>query len=778
MTIQYETFGASPKEGNGVNTDFPSNGLFENAGEMKVTHTDSNGVITTLTDGVHFTYSGYGAASGSVTYPKAGSGISILPSSEYITIAPDLPFTQLVDLVSQGKYRPEVAEQVADNIVRLIQQLRDNAGRAMVLPPGTPTDFDKTLPSPGATKLFGYSYDGKSISLYDLIDSIFVNQEAEPTTDGSLYLWQKTSTGDLYHLKSGLWVLSAGIVTVLNKAEAKLIEPTEGASLIILSDDGAGRVFKAVTGLTGQADNGGDYCGTQIAFDETAVWRADNYATGIINGVEFGLKGDGITNMDVPFAAAIAHLESLGGGTLHLNAGIYLKGLIQNVKAPIKIIGAGNGEDSTGQTSTSDGITSFKALPALTGFHMFVFRSATAGNYLSGCCMKNVKFMLQGIAGSIKLDRVESSIFENIYAASSNGTWVTTNMLLINGCRFNYFENLYLSGTNECDVLQLEGQGTYAGCTQNVFNRVTLGYGAASGTGVEGALVLNGDVDNNIFYHTHCINGNVLPGVSGTYGLVLKNGGSHARNNSFYYFIGHVKAQSLTRGNNILDLGAETGSVTIDAGGQLNYNVKDNATGGIYQTQRLALTENKDITLGSMQIIPGSVSSPVNGSFSVSGGEGRFPTIDFSSTNNEALGFNLSPPDNWSSGEIAGLNLFFSSDIAGGPGADEVRVELLIAVHTATAGGTPFSPDKTETFTVNVSQTSGSYLHKAAAIFSSAQAFTAGENISVRITRVGGDAADTFTGKWQLMSAQLLFTATGPDSGGVGPWAQGVIGTN
>jgi hypothetical protein len=76
---------------------------------------------------------------------------------------------------------------------------------------------------------------------------------------------------------------------VLNKTNAKLIEPTVGASIIILSADGNGRVWVAKTGLTGQVDNGGTYCGTLIAYNSTSVWEAENHSSGVGDAIEFGV---------------------------------------------------------------------------------------------------------------------------------------------------------------------------------------------------------------------------------------------------------------------------------------------------------------------------------------------------------------------------------------------------------------------------------------------------------------------------------------------------------
>jgi hypothetical protein len=246
---------------------------------------------------------------------------------------------------------------------------------------------------------------------------------------------------------------------------------------------------------------------------------------------------------------------------------------------------------------------------------------------------------------------------------------------------------------------------------------------------------------------------------------------AHPRNNVIKYLAGDVYADASTHGNTISNWTGEEGQVFIETGGQINYTVHDNAAGGLYQTPTLKLKEDKMVHLGDMAIIPGGVTDAARGSM----GARRFPTIDFGATNEEVVGFYLTPPYDWSGGSITGVRFYYSSSAAGT--SNNVVVETLITCQPALAAGTPFSPDKTENVTLPVNDTA-SYLHVNTQTFAAAQAFGNADSIGVRLTRKPGDASDDYAGNWQLMGCEVLFEADGPESGTSGPWPIGGLGKN
>ena len=146
MTVSSEDFGAGPLEGNGSNTAFPYTGKFDTASEMQVLHTDADGTVTELTADVHFTVSGLGDTSGTVTYPKSGSGLATLPSGEYITIEPNLPYKQQSNLRSAGGYSANVIENALDYGVRLAQQVRNLMTRTIRINRADGATIDGELP--------------------------------------------------------------------------------------------------------------------------------------------------------------------------------------------------------------------------------------------------------------------------------------------------------------------------------------------------------------------------------------------------------------------------------------------------------------------------------------------------------------------------------------------------------------------------------------------------------------------------------------------------------
>lgn len=160
MTVPSESYGGGPYEGDGANESFAWTGLFNAVTEFDVVHTDSTGNMTTLTYDDHYTVSALGGTSGTVTYPKAGSGYDTLPEDEYISIVPALPYTQETDLTVHGIYKPSLIETAFDKVTRLIQQLKSTTADATY---GTSTELNaetaQTAALEATNTLLRYTFD-------------------------------------------------------------------------------------------------------------------------------------------------------------------------------------------------------------------------------------------------------------------------------------------------------------------------------------------------------------------------------------------------------------------------------------------------------------------------------------------------------------------------------------------------------------------------------------------------------------------------------------------
>jgi hypothetical protein len=119
--------------------------------DIEVIHTvTATGVETTLTEGTGATKYSVGLtsypATGSITYPA--DEVTPIPSTETITIKRVLPYTQLIDLTTQGPYSADTQEVALDKLTIMILQLQEQLDRAILIPVGSSVGFvgDDTIP--------------------------------------------------------------------------------------------------------------------------------------------------------------------------------------------------------------------------------------------------------------------------------------------------------------------------------------------------------------------------------------------------------------------------------------------------------------------------------------------------------------------------------------------------------------------------------------------------------------------------------------------------------
>ena len=100
MTISTTTT-KNQHNGNASATTFAYNFKILDDDDIEVIKTASNGTDTTLSKTTHYTVSGVGNDSGSITYPVSGTALA---ADEKITIRRKMSFTQPTDLQNQGGF--------------------------------------------------------------------------------------------------------------------------------------------------------------------------------------------------------------------------------------------------------------------------------------------------------------------------------------------------------------------------------------------------------------------------------------------------------------------------------------------------------------------------------------------------------------------------------------------------------------------------------------------------------------------------------------------------
>ena len=101
----------------GTNKDWPIEFEFLNGDNIAVIHIASDGTETIVTDKT--------VGVSTVTAPASGEAY---PSGDSVRIERSMPYTQLDDYTTQGKFSPEDMERTADGLTMIAQQIRDVAG--------------------------------------------------------------------------------------------------------------------------------------------------------------------------------------------------------------------------------------------------------------------------------------------------------------------------------------------------------------------------------------------------------------------------------------------------------------------------------------------------------------------------------------------------------------------------------------------------------------------------------------------------------------------------
>jgi len=131
MTVQTET-NVAIFEGNGVADEFDYAFRVLDAAHLVVEQLSATtGLVTKTYTAGEYTVSGIGLNAGSVTL-LAGA----LSADYHLRVTRTVPYTQDLDIVNQGGFYPQTVEDQLDLTVMGLQQVGDQVGRALLVPPG------------------------------------------------------------------------------------------------------------------------------------------------------------------------------------------------------------------------------------------------------------------------------------------------------------------------------------------------------------------------------------------------------------------------------------------------------------------------------------------------------------------------------------------------------------------------------------------------------------------------------------------------------------------
>lgn len=149
-------------EGNGATTVFPFDFKVWEPSQLQVTISDPEGKASVA--------SGWTASltdtGGSVTYQKDGAP---LPKGWRLAIVRNMPFTQLVDLLSGTRFDPQVIEDALDRATAERQQLAEQLGRTITIQPTEEKTPDEVLTDILDTASKANEYAEQALTTYEKV---------------------------------------------------------------------------------------------------------------------------------------------------------------------------------------------------------------------------------------------------------------------------------------------------------------------------------------------------------------------------------------------------------------------------------------------------------------------------------------------------------------------------------------------------------------------------------------------------------------------------------
>lgn len=274
--------------GDGSNKNFPFNIKFFENSQIYVYLINSDGDAIGQTLNVDYTLSGaQNVSGGTVAFTTAPS-----VGTANVLVQRVLPFVQPTSIRNQGAFFPAIHEDVFDRLTMEIQQasafgsnsLQKNAAR-------TGWDFESLRGINAADPVNPQDVVTKSwFQLYlDGFSGAVNNTQNISYDTGSLYEYLRTSNNRVVNTISALRLL----VGARNQRATTLGYYARG-------DGGASQYYLDSSDTT-SADNGGSV----IVGADGSRWKL--VISGVVNVLQFGARGDGSTNDDAAFQAALTY---------------------------------------------------------------------------------------------------------------------------------------------------------------------------------------------------------------------------------------------------------------------------------------------------------------------------------------------------------------------------------------------------------------------------------------------------------------------------------------
>lgn len=189
--------------GNGVTQIFPLPFRFFDNSEIQAwLVTNATGALTALTLGTHYTLSGAGDPEVDGNPTSELTMLTAPTSLQSLFVQRVIPLTQPTDIVNQGRFFPEIHENVFDRLTMLMQQVAGEAEGAIRVAIGDPEPTRLAPAVSRANQLMGFDSQGNPIAVApvsgDASDlAINLANNTDPAKGAALLGWEGAKVSDV-----------------------------------------------------------------------------------------------------------------------------------------------------------------------------------------------------------------------------------------------------------------------------------------------------------------------------------------------------------------------------------------------------------------------------------------------------------------------------------------------------------------------------------------------------------------------------------------------------